>query len=166
MKKLLHFLVLPLAMICLSACESPIPDIVGEYDFKVSGYVTQNDAQVVVLPNEAGELQVIHLTDNTFLLTFNTTDGCAYTTEATVEGNQLELNPFERVITISYKTQVSNILGIPIETIQIEQYNTEVYGYGTIYGETIHINLQYSGKEFIGSKQIIGDNILMVANKK
>ena len=166
MKQLFHLLILPIVITCLSACQSPIPDIVGEYDFKLSGYVTQNNAQVIVLPNEAGDLQITHLTNNTLLLTFNTIDGCAYTTQATIEGNVLELNPFERVISISYKTQVSNILGIPIETIQTEQYKTEVYGSGTIYGETIHFNLQYSGAEFVGSKKIIGDDILMIANKK
>ena len=166
MKQLLHILYLSMAIVCLSACESPVPEIVGKYDFKISGHVTNSDAQVVVLPNEAGDLHVAQLTDNTLLLTFNTTDGCAYTTEATIEGNQLELNPFARVITISHKTQESNILGIPIEMIQTELYNTEVYGSGTIYGETIHFTLQYSGAEFTGAKRIVGNNILMVANKK
>lgn len=166
MKQLLHIFFLSVVLVCLSACESPVPEIVGKYDFKISGNVTQNNGQIIVLTNEAGDLQVTHLTDNTLLLTFNTTDGSAYTTQATIEGNQLELNPFARVITITKKTQESNILGIPIELIQTEVYNTEVYGYGTIYGETIHFHLQYSGAEFTGSKKIVGNNIFMIANKK
>ena len=164
--KQIHYIIMSLLLIYLSACESPLPMVEGEYDFKVSGHITQNGTQIVVLPNEAGTMDIMHLMDSTYMLTFNTTNGCAYTTQATISGNQVEMNPFARVITLTNKTQESNILGIPIEIIQTEYYNTQVFGSGTIYGETIHFNLQYAGEEFTGSKRITGNNILMIANKR
>ena len=166
MKKILYYITFTIITVCLSACEPTVQNIYGEYEFKLSGYVTKDQSQTVVLPNEAGTLYITYLNKGTMMLTFNTNDGCAYTTQGSINGNELEFNPFSRTISLSTKTQVSNILGVPIETTNIEHYNTEVYGTGTIYGETIHFNLQYSGSEFTGSKKIIGDNILMIANKK
>jgi hypothetical protein len=167
MKQLIHRIVVSIIVVGLSACaSSPIQDCTGEYDFKVSGHVTKDAAQIIVLPNETGTMEMTHLSDSTYMLTFNTINGCAYTTQATVSGNQVEMNPFIRTIELSFKKQESNILGIPIEIIQTEVYNTEVYGFGTIYGDIIHFNLQYLGTEFVGNKTIKGSDILMIANKK
>lgn len=165
MKKHSLFFII-MMLLGLSACESPVSIVVGEYDFKVSGHITKNSTQIMILPNEEGTMNITYLTDSTYMLTFNTTNGCAYTTQATISGNQLEMNPFARVITLSNKSQETNILGIPIEIIQTEYYNTEVYGSGTIYGDAIHFTLQYAGEEFMGSKTIKGNNILMIASKK
>lgn len=152
-------------ILCLSSCESPLQTIVGEYSFKISGQVTKDGNQGIVLPDEIGAMEIIHLADSTYLLTFNTINGSAYTTQATKTGNQLDLQPFSRVVTLTYYTQDSNILGGLIEITETEHFDTDIYGYGTIYDKTIEFKLQYSGEELTSSKRIKGNNITMLAKK-
>lgn len=153
-------------VVCFSACESTIQTIIGEYSFKVSGQVTKDASKKVVLSDEVGTMEIIHLNDSNFLLTFNTINGCAYKTQAVLSKNRLDLQPFSRTITITYKTQDSDILGGIIETTEIEHYNTDVYGHGIVYGNTIDFQLQYSGEEIAGNNiKIKGNNIIMLAKK-
>jgi hypothetical protein len=163
--KIFSYCFLTLAMVCLSACESTWQTIVGEYSFKVSGQVTKDATQVYSLPNEIGAMEVIHLQNSTYLLTFNTINGEAYTTKAIFSNNQLELYPFSRTVTITYQSQNSDIWGEIIEFTETEEYQTDVYGYGNVYGETIEFKMQYSGTELGGNKQIKGNNITMLAKK-
>ena len=151
---------------CLPACESPVQTIIGEYSFQVSGQVTKDGTQDMVLPNETGTMEIIHLDASNVLLTFSTTDGSAYTTQAVLNGNQLELHPFLRTVVITYKTKESNILGGLIELTETEYYNTSVYGSGTIYDKTIVFDLRYFGEELNGNKTITGNKIILLANKK
>lgn len=151
--------------LCFTACESSLPSIIGEYSFKLSGQVIKDTTQGIVLPPEIGTMEIIHRNDNNFRLTFNTINGDVYTTNATLSDNQLDLQPFTRTITITYHAQDSDILGGLIEWTETEHYNTEVYGYGTVYGQTIEFTMQYSGKELDGNKQIKGNNIIMIAKK-
>lgn len=164
-KNIFAYAIFSLLILQLSACESPLQDIVGEYSFKVSGQVTKDATQQMALTDEMGAMEIIHLSDSTFLLTFNTLNGSAYTTQAVLSNNQLDLIPFARTVIITYKTQNSNLLGGLIELTETEYYNTEVYGYGTIYDNTIKFTLQYSGKELSGNKKIKGNNIIMLAKK-
>lgn len=158
--------VLFLIMLCTTTgCESSLPSIVGEYSFKVSGQVIKDTTQGIVLPTEMGSMEIIHLNDDHFLLTFNTINGSAYTTKAILSNNQLDLQPFNRTITIMYQAQDSDILGGIIEWTETEHYNTEVYGYGTIYDKTIEFTMQYSGIELNGNNKIKGNNIVMLAKK-
>jgi hypothetical protein len=120
----------------------------------------------MVLPNETGTMEIIHLDASNVLLTFSTTDGSAYTTQAMLNGNQLELHPFSRTVVITYKTKESNILGGLIELTETEYYNTSVYGSGTIYDKTIVFDLRYFGEELNGNKTITGNKIILLANKK
>lgn len=152
-------------ILCLSSCESPLQTIVGEYSFKISGQVTKDGNQGIVLPNEIGAMEIIHLADSNYLLTFNTINGSAYTTQATKTGNQLDLQPFSRIVTLTYYTQESDILGGLIEITETEHFDTDIYGYGTIYDKTIEFKLQYSGEELTSSKRIKGNNITMLAKK-
>lgn len=163
--KIFSYCFLTLAMVCLSACESTWQTIVGEYSFKVSGQVTKDATQVYSLPNEIGAMDVIHLQDSTYLLTFNTINGEAYTTKATLSNNQLDLYPFSRIVTITYHSKESDIWGEIIDITETEEYQTDVYGYGNVYGETIEFKMQYSGTELGGNKQIKGNNITMLAKK-
>ena len=149
----------------LPSCESPLQTIVGEYSFKLSGQVTKDGTQVYSLPNEIGAMEVIFLQDSTFLLTFNTINGEAYTTKARLSDNQLELDPFSRTVIITYQSQNSDIWGEIIEFTETEEYQTDVYGYGNVYGETIEFKMQFSGKELGGNKLIKGNNITMLAKK-
>lgn len=152
-------------ILCLSSCESPLQTIVGEYSFKISGQVTKDGNQGIVLPDEIGAMEIIHLADSNYLLTFNTINGSAYTTQATKTGNQLDLQPFSRIVTLTYYTQESDILGGLIEITETEHFDTDIYGYGTIYDKTIEFKLQYSGEELTSSKRIKGNNITMLAKK-
>lgn len=163
--KIFSYCFLTLAMVYLSACESTWQTIVGEYSFKVSGQVTKDATQVYSLPNEIGAMEVIRLQDSTYLLTFNTINGEAYTTKATLSNNQLDLYPFSRIVTITYHSKESDIWGEIIDITETEEYQTDVYGYGNIYGETIEFKMQYSGTELGGNKQIKGNNITMLAKK-
>ena len=152
-------------LFCFCACESPVQSVIGEYSFKVSGQVTKDGSDLLALPDEMGTMDIIHLNDSNFLLTFNTLNGSAYTTEAVLSNKQLNLHPFSRTITLTHKSQSSDILGGIIELTETEHYSTDVYGYGTIYGETIKFTLQYSGEELTNGKKIKGSNILMLAKK-
>lgn len=164
-KKIFAYGFLSVVILCFSACDSSLPSIVGEYSFKVSGQVVKDTTQGIVLPTETGVMEIIHLNDSNFLLTFNTINGSVYTTEATLSNNQLDLQPFTRTITINYQSTDSDILGGLIEWTETEHYNTEVYGYGLVYSETIKFAMQYSGKELDGNQQIKGNNIIMLAKK-
>ena len=164
-KRIFIYTLLSSLILCLSSCESPLQTIVGEYSFKISGQVTKDGNQGIVLPDEIGAMEIIHLADSTYLLTFNTINGSAYTTQATKTGNQLDLQPFSRVVTLTYYTQDSNILGGLIEITETEYFDTDIYGYGTIYDKTIEFKLQYSGEELTSSKRIKGNNITMLAKK-
>lgn len=151
--------------LCLSACETPVQDIAGEYSFSVSGRVTKDASSQYELTNEMGTLEIAHLSDSTYKLFFDTQDGIVYTTKATLSNNQLDLRPFERSITLVFKSQESSILGDIIQLEEKEYYRTEVYGSGTIYGNTIEFNLQYAGEELNGNHRITGNRILMIARK-
>lgn len=164
-KRIFIYTLLSSLILCLSSCESPLQTIVGEYSFKISGQVTKDGNQGIVLPDEIGAMEIIHLADSNYLLTFNTINGSAYTTQATKTGNQLDLQPFSRIVTLTYYTQESDILGGMIEITETEHFDTDIYGYGTIYDKTIEFKLQYSGEELTSSKRIKGNNITMLAKK-
>lgn len=164
-KRMFIYTLLSSLILCLSSCESPLQTIVGEYSFKISGQVTKDGNQGIVLPDEIGAMEIIHLADSNYLLTFNTINGSAYTTQATKTGNQLDLQPFSRIVTLTYYTQESDILGGLIEITETEHFDTDIYGYGTIYDKTIEFKLQYSGEELTSSKRIKGNNITMLAKK-
>lgn len=164
-KRIFIYTLLSSLILCLSSCESPLQTIVGEYSFKISGQVTKDGNQGIVLPDEIGAMEIIHLADSNYLLTFNTINGSAYTTQATKTGNQLDLQPFSRIVTLTYYTQESDILGGLIEITETEHFDTDIYGYGTIYDKTIEFKLQYSGEELTSSKRIKGNNITMLAKK-
>lgn len=163
--KIYFYTLLSCLILCLYSCESPLQTIAGEYSFKISGRVTKDANQGVALPDEMGAMEIIHLVDSSYLLTFNTINGSAYTTQAVLTGNQLDLQPFSRVITLTYHTQESDILGGLIEITETEHFDTDVYGYGTIYDKTIEFKLQYSGEELTSGKRIKGNNIIMLAKK-
>ena len=164
-KRIFIYTLLSSLILCLSSCESPLQTVVGEYSFKISGQVTKDGNQGIVLPDEIGAMEIIHLADSNYLLTFNTINGSAYTTQATKTGNQLDLQPFSRIVTLTYYTQESDILGGLIEITETEHFDTDIYGYGTIYDKTIEFKLQYSGEELTSSKRIKGNNITMLAKK-
>jgi len=164
-RNILLLSILFLAACFLSACTSPVESIVGEYSFKISGTVTQDSWREVALTDEMGVMEIIHLKDNEFLLTFNTINGSAYTTQATLNGDILDINPFSRTVVISYQTEDSDIFGGLIEHTNIEYYQTEVYSSATMYGNTIEFKMQYSGKELAGTRKIVGNNIIMLAKK-
>lgn len=153
------------AILFFSACESQLQSIAGEYSFKISGQIVKDATDKISLPDEMGAMEIVHVSDSTFLLTFNTINGSAYTTQAVLSNNQLELRPFLRTITLTYTKQGSGFWGEFIEFTETEYYNTEVYGYGTIYDKTIEFKLQYLGEELTSSKKITGNNILMLAKK-
>lgn len=126
MKK--NIVLLALAVV-LTACQDPVRQIAGTYSYKISGRVTIDDTEHV-LTDEMGAMDIVHISADSALLTFNSFTGPAYYTIAIVQEKSIELEPYERDIQVGVK-----------------EYHVSARGSGDLYDETIIIQLQYSSSE-------------------
>ncbi len=126
MKKLLVIL---LALTALMSCKDQVEQLSGSYSYKISGTaVFGNDT--VSISEEIGALELIRLSADSALLTFNALRGPAYATKAKVEGKSIELMPYER--TISHLTR---------------DYTVTASGQGDLYDGTMLVRLRYTGDD-------------------
>jgi len=124
MKKIVVFIV---ALLSFAACKDQVEQVAGTYSYKISGQVSILGVEQG-LTDEIGAMEVLPGTTNSAVVTFNALRGPAYYTTARINGKQIVLNPFERTIRQS-----------------AVDYGVTVSGSGTIYDQTILINLRYTG---------------------
>lgn len=126
MKKLLVIL---LALTALMSCKDQVEQLSGSYSYKISGTaVFGNDT--VTISEEIGALELIRLSADSALLTFNALRGPAYATKAKVEGKTIELVPYERNI-----SRLSR------------DYTVTATGQGDLYDGTMLVRLRYTGDD-------------------
>ena len=101
-----------------------------------------------------------------FMLIFFAEDGNTYTTNATVEGEGLLLDPFYKLLPINYYTHETTLLSGTISVLHKENYQVAVYGTGEMYEDTIVFTLHYSGEELNNGTKLIGKNITLIAKTK
>ena len=126
MKKLF---VIVVALTALASCKDPVEQLSGSYSYKISGMAVYGN-DTVSLSEEIGALDLIHLSADSALLTFNALRGPAYATKTKVEGKSIALAPYER--TISHLTR---------------DYPVTATGQGDVYDGTILIRLRYAGDD-------------------
>ncbi|MBQ6791047.1 MAG: hypothetical protein IJP76_06355 [Paludibacteraceae bacterium] len=126
MKKLLVIL---LALTALMSCKDQVEQLSGSYSYKISGTaVFGNDT--VSISEEIGALELIRLSADSALLTFNALRGPVYATKAKVEGKTIELVPYERNI-----SRLSR------------DYTVTATGQGDLYDGTMLVRLRYTGDD-------------------
>ena len=126
MKKLLVILV---ALTALVSCKDQVEQLSGSYSYKISGTaIFGNDT--TSLSEEIGALDLIHLSADSALLTFNALRGPVYATKAKVEGKTITLMPYER--TISHLTR---------------DHTVTASGQGDLYDGTILVRLRYASDD-------------------
>lgn len=122
MKKLIVCLFPLLALI---GCQDAVQQISGTYSYKISGRATV-DGTERVLTDEIGAMDIVHLTADSALLTFNGLADAAYYTKAVISGKTITLLPYQRDISIG-----------------VGNHHVTAQGTGTIYDGTIIFQLQY-----------------------
>lgn len=132
MKKIILFLI---TLLVLTGCQEQVRPLSGTYSYKISGRV-EADGSEEALANEQGAMELLRISKDSALLTFNVLMGGTYHTEAVVSGKEIELLPFERKISVG-----------------LSEYDVTVSGKGSVYDKTILIDLQYKGKD-LTTKQI------------
>lgn len=117
-----------LCVAALTSCHDRVEQLSGRYSYKISGSVVL-DGDTTVLPDEQGAMELIRLNADSALLTFNALVGPIYTAQAKIDGKNIVIAPYER--NLNYLTA---------------NYTLTAQGEGTIYDETMVIDLSYSGK--------------------
>lgn len=153
-----------LMALCLPSCSDPVHSLTGDYSYKVSGTATIGAGTEVVLPMEQGALQIVHLSDRTYLLTMNVLGGIVYTGEAVLSDNTLTLQDCHRTLHFTREVVDSTLL-TPITRIERYDYNVDVTGTGELHDETIVFSLRYEGTHIEDQTTLRGDDIVMVARK-
>lgn len=166
MRKLTLFIVIIGLLLGLNACEDIQNILIGEYHYQVSGHVTLNGVRNLILDNEKGSLEIIKKDATNFMLLFFAEDGNTYTTDATVDGKNVVLSPFYKLLPIKYYVHESTLLSGTVSVLQEENYQVVVYGIGQLYEDTIIFTLQYNGEELNSGTKLIGKNITLIANSK
>ncbi len=147
----------------MASCSDPVKSRMGGYSYQIAKQeVTIDDTLSIVLTGEMGSLQIEQVKDDNILLTFNSLKGDVYTTTGRIDDDEIVLQPFERTLSVTYTVTQEELLR-PIEKTLNETYNIEVSGGAEMHDETIHFILQYNGTGVSNDKQIVGENILMVA---
>lgn len=167
MKTKLH-LQLGLCVGCIAlmaSCSDPVQSRMGEYGYNIAKLeVVIDDSVHIVLPAEQGALLLEQKDGSSIILTMTKFGGDTYTTTGELQDDKIVLKPFTRIISVTYKDTVTEVL-LPVEKTFNEDYNLEVSGEADVYSESIHFTLQYSGKCISNGKKMIGSNILMIAKK-
>lgn len=166
MQKFLSFLGLVSILVCFCACENTYDTFIGEYHYQSSGNVTLGGTRNLILDHEKGTLEIIQKDPTTLMLIFFAEDGSTYTTDATVEGNTITFNPFNKLLTVSYYVTESSLLGGTTNRLETEDYQVAVYGMGTIHSNAIVFTIQYNGEELTSGQKLVGNNITLIAKKK
>lgn len=128
---------------CLVSCQDAVQQVAGNYSYKISGSVII-DEDTIVLANETGALEVLRVTADSAVVTFNALLGPAYATQAVLEGKKMTLLPYKRSI---------NVLA--------EDYMVSAKAEGTIYDETLLFNLQYENEE----RALKADSLVLLCKK-
>lgn len=166
MRKLALFIGIISILLGLNACEKNYNTLVGEYHYQVSGHVTLGGVRDLIIDHETGSLEIIQKNATMFMLIFFAEDGNTYTTNATVEGEGLVLDPFYKLLPINYYTHESTLLSGTVSVLHEENYQVVVYGMGELYDDTIIFTLQYNGEELNNGTKLIGKNITLIAKTK
>lgn len=165
MKKFLKFGFLAGIAAMAMSCTDPVKSLTGGYSYQVGKQeVVIDDTVSVVLTSEMGALQMEKSKDDEVLLTFNSMKGDVYTTTGKLDDKTITLAPFNRTLTVTYTITQEELLR-PVEKTVSETYNIEVSGEAEIHDETIHFTLQYAGTGVSDDKEIVGEDILMIAKK-
>ena len=122
----------------------------------------------VMMPGMTGYevAEILQKDPTTLMLIFFAEDGSTYTTDATVEGNTITFNPFNKLLTVSYYVTESSLLGGTTNRLETEDYQVAVYGMGTIHSNAIVFTIQYNGEELTSGQKLVGNNITLIAKKK
>ena len=145
----------------LAGCSDPVKSRMGGYSYQIAKQeVTIDDTVSIVLIGEMGALQM----EQSILLTFNSLKGDVYTTTGKIDNDDIVLQPFERTLSVTYTVTQQDLLR-PVDKTLNETYNIRVSGSAEMHDETIHFMLQYNGAGVSNDKQLVGEDILMVAKK-
>jgi len=136
-----RFIIILVSALALVSCEDQVSRVSGTYAYKISGNVTLGENERS-LPVEEGSMEVIRLSADSALLTFNVLRGGVYTTYAKIEEKEIVLEPYTRSLTIGLK-----------------EYTVMASGEGTIYDGTIVIDLNYD------SADVLGEDITLLCKK-
>ncbi len=149
----------------LTGCSDPVKSRMGGYSYQIAKQeVTIDDTVSIVLTGEMGALQMEQIQEDSILLTFNSLKGDVYTTTGNIDNDDIVLQPFERTLSVTYTVTQQDLLR-PVDKTLNETYNIQVSGSAEMHDETIHFMLQYNGEGASNDKQLVGEDILMVAKK-
>ncbi len=147
----------------MASCSDPVKSRLGGYSYQIAKQeITIDDTISIVLTGEMGSLQMEQVKDDNILLTFNSLKGDVYTTTGRIDNDEIVLQPFERTLAVTYTITQEDLLR-PVDKTITETYNIEVSGSAEMHEETIHFTLRYSGTGVSNDKQLVGEDILMVA---
>ena len=117
-----------MVLLCLVSCRDDVQRIEGTYSYKISGSAML-DSTEVPLRTEVGSMEIIHVTSEGALATFNALNGDVYYTTMHVIGKNLYCG---------YSRNVS-VLG--------QDYEVRAEGEGYVYGETLLFSLRYYNED-------------------
>ncbi len=125
-------------LVCLAlvfaGCSDAAKDIAGNYSYKISGSaIIKGDT--VALPHEMGAMEIVRLSADSVLITFNAMEGPAYATNAGVSDSHIVLKELERNLT--YNTQL---------------YPVTVNGQGERFEQTLLFELSYHSTDVDAEK--------------
>lgn len=129
-----RLVVLICSALVLAGCSDAAKDISGNYSYKISGSAIIN-GDTVSLPHEMGAMEIVRLSTDSVLITFNAMEGPAYATNAGVSDSHIVLNELERDITHNG-----------------QRYVVTMSGEGECYERTLLFELAYHGKNVDAEK--------------
>lgn len=155
-----RFYLLAMIAIAFTACSKEAKTLSGDYSYKKTGSIqiaTDTTSITLHLNNEIGQLNIIDLNaeeGNKVMLVYNTMNGDIITTNATITGDTLKIDPYNRQLSI----QTDSISG---------KFDIEVRGYGVRYDNLILFNEIYEGEieENQNKATVYGDDIKTIAER-
>jgi len=134
-----------LTVLCLlmTGCQDSVEQVAGAYSYKISGSVII-DEDTIVLSNETGAMEILRVSADSAMVTFNALLGPAYATPAKINGKQMRLLPFKRSL-----------------NVRVKDYEVTAKAEGTVYDGTILLNLQYEN----AAEKLKADSLVLLCKK-
>ena len=134
--------ILLVVLLCLVGCRDDVQQIAGTYSYKISGSALLDSAEIS-LRTEQGAMEVIPVTNEKAMVTFNPMNGDVYYTTMYVQGKNL---------TCSYSRSVR---------YSVRDYKVQVEGKGYVYDNTLLFTLHYYNEDY----SFVADSLVLLCKK-
>ena len=130
-------------LLALVACQDQVQQLSGTYSYKISGQAIV-DGDTVGLLNEVGAMDILRVSSESAIFTFNALTGPAYYATAHFVGKTILFGGYQRTINVGTK-----------------EYTVQGEAEGKAYDETLLFTLRYYNED----QTFVADSLILLCKK-